>query len=790
MGTLAQALAEARAAHEAGDLARAERLYRGALEADPNHAEVWYRLGRTQRAGGRPSEAVASYRQSLRLQPDHAERHAELAEALAEQGDADGAVVSFRQALRLRPEDAEAHVGLGSALAKKGDRVRAVASYREALRLDPGHAEAHAALGVALAEQGRLDEAVASLRQALRLRPEHARAHHNLGVALAEQGQLDEAVASLRQALHLRPDYAEACYNLGNTLGKLGRAAEAAAAYRRALEIRPLYADACNNLGLALTEAGLPGEAEVLLRQAVRLRPAFAEGHNNLGLALAAQGRFAEAEAAYGEALRLNPGSVEAHTNLGSAYKEQGRLDEAQACYQFALWLDPSSPSAHWNRALAWLQAGDFERGWAEYEWRWRRKKSPPRPFRQPRWDGAPLAGRTILLHAEQGLGDTLQFVRYAAAVKARGGTVVLAGPRALLPLLASAPGVDRLVDDTGALPETDVHAPLLSLPLLLGTTLATVPGEVPYLGADAARVGRWRERLRGLAGRKVGIVWQGNPGHQWDRHRSAPLAAFAPLARVAGVSLVSLQKGEGAEQLRAAGLPVHELGEDLDREGAFLDTAAVMRCLDLVVTVDTAAAHLAGALGIPVWVALASIADWRWLRDREDSPWYPSMRLFRQQAPGQWEGVFARMASELHGQSGRRGRLPAMPVTPGELLDKLTILQIKGERITDPAKLADVRAELAAVGEVAEQACPRSEELGRLTAELRSVNAALWDVEDALRVCERQGDFGPGFVELARSVYRHNDRRAALKRQLNQLLGAPYSEQKSYASYAGPGDG
>jgi Flp pilus assembly protein TadD len=666
MGTLAQALAEAGAAYQRGDLTRAERLYRGALEADPNHAEIWYRLGRAQRAGGRLADAIVSYRQSLRLQPDHAERHAALAEALVEQGDVDGAIESFRQALRLRPEDPEAHVGLGGVLAKKGDRARAVASYREALRLAPEHAEAHAALGVALAEQGRLEEAVASLRQAVRLRPDHARAHHNLGVALAEQGRLEEAVASLRQALQLRPDYAEAYYNLGNTLGKLGRGEEAVAAYRRALEIRPLYADACNNLGLALTEAGQPGEAEVVLRQAVRLRPAFADGHNNLGLALAAQGRFAEAETAYGEALRLNPGSVEAHTNLGSAYKEQGRLPEALACYQFALWLDPASPSAHWNRALAWLQAGDFERGWPEYEWRWRRKKSPPRPFRQPLWDGAPLAGRTILLHAEQGLGDTLQFLRYAPLVKARGGSAVLACPRSLLPLLSGASGIDRLVDEAGKLPDTDVHAPLLSLPRLFRTTLATVPAEVPYLTADASRVGHWREKLQGLPGRKVGIAWQGNPRHLWDRHRSAPLVAFAPLARVAGVSLVSLQKGDGAEQLRAARLPVHELGEDLDREGAFLDTAAVMQCLDLVVTVDTATAHLAGALGIPVWVALSTIADWRWLRDRADSPWYPTLRLFRQQRLGDWRPVFRRVARGLRRLAaaagvGRRaaGRLP-----------------------------------------------------------------------------------------------------------------------------------
>jgi Flp pilus assembly protein TadD len=668
-----------------------------------------------------------------------------------------------------------------------GELARAAQLYRRAVEADPHDAEARAALGLALAEQGRLEEAVASLREALQLRPNHARAHHNLGVALAEQGRLEEAVASLREALRLRPDYAEACYNLGNTLGKLVRPDEAEAAYRRALEARPTYADACNNLGLLLTESGRHGEAAVLLRQALRLRPNQAEAHNNLGLALAGLARFAEAEAAYHEALRLKPTYVEAHTNLGSAYKEQGRLAEALACYQFALWLDPASATAHWNRALAWLQQGDYAHGWPEYEWRWKRSRGRPRPLRQPRWDGAPLQGRSILLHAEQGLGDTLQFVRYAPRVKARGGTVLLAAPRPLLALLSSVAGIDRLVDDAGPLPETDVHAPLLSLPLLFGTTLETIPANVPYLAA-ADRIERWRQRLGSLPGRKVGVAWQGNPRHPWDGHRSAPLAALAPLARLPGLTLVSLQKGPGAEQLRESELPVHDLGEEFDRgDGAFLDTAAVMKCLDLVVTVDTAVAHLAGGLGVPVWTALAAVADWRWLVGRERTPWYPTMRLFRQPAPGDWPAVFARMAQELSALAAPPPGLPLVPMTPGELLDRLTTLRIQRARLADPAQRADVRAEYAALAEVAGRACPRSAELDGLTAELSAVHAALGDVEEALRACERVGDFGPRFVELARSVCRHNDRRAALKRQINRLLGAPSSEPKAYAECETP---
>jgi hypothetical protein len=402
----------------------------------------------------------------------------------------------------------------------------------------------------------------------------------------------------------------------------------------------------------------------------VRLKPDFAEGHNNLGLALAERGDFAAAEGCYEQALRLHPRYAEAHTNLGSAFKEQGRLEEALACYELALALDPDAVSTRWNRSLAWLQLGNYAQGWPEYEWRWRRQGTPPRAFAQPRWDGAPLQGRTILLHGEQGLGDMLQFVRYAPLVKERGGTVLLAAPPGLVSLLSSCPGVERVVPENEALPPFDAHLPLMSLPAVFGTTLATVPAAVPYLAAEPERLARWRERLAGVPGFKVGTAWQGNPRHQWDRHRSFPLAQLEPLAHVEGVTLVSLQKGPGSEQLALPGdrFPVLDLGPELDGGGAaFVDTAAVMCCLDLMVCCDTAVAHLAGALGVPVWVALAAVVDWRWLLGREDSPWYPTMRLFRQDRLGKWAPVFVRMAAALERlvAERRRAEAGAVEVSP-----------------------------------------------------------------------------------------------------------------------------
>ncbi len=515
--------------------------------------------------------------------------------------------------------------------------------------------------GIRRAEAGCRGEAIQHLEAALRARPDYAAAHYNLGVALAEEHRATEAAEHFREALRLEPRYALAHYALGNVLSGQGQREEAIACYRRALESKADYAEAYNNLGLALIDAGRAGEAAVMLRQGVRLRPQAAEAHNNLGLALAALGRFAEAEACYQEALRLHPRYAEAHNNLASALQAAGRHEEALASYEVALWFQPQSASVHWNRALAWLQLGDYERGWAEYEWRWKRKKTVPRRLSQPAWDGSPLEGRTLLVYMEQGLGDQIQFLRHARLVQRRGGRVVVECPGPLLPLFSTCPGIDRLVAEQTPLPPFDVHAALLSLPHLLGTTLDTVPANVPYLAAEPSRVAAWGRVLKGIPGYRVGIAWQGNPRHRWDRHRSMPLACFAPLARVPGVRLISLQRGVGTEQLQRPGerLPVLSLPGNLDADGTFLDTAAVVAQLDLVITADTALAHLAGALGVPVWVAVSALSDWRWLLDREDTPWYPTLRLFRQTTLGDWPGVFERMAAALRDRAGGAGDSP-----------------------------------------------------------------------------------------------------------------------------------
>jgi tetratricopeptide (TPR) repeat protein len=807
MLTVPQALDLAVKHHQAGQLRRAEQIYRQILEVEPRHADalhllgvIAYQLGHHDLAidyvsravshqpdhaeahntlgvalwkKGQLREAAASYRQALRVKPHYAEAHNNLGIVLREQGELEEAATSYRQALRLRPDYAEAHNNLANALRDLGRLDEAVAGYEQALRLKPDYAEAHSNRGIALRDLGRPDEAVASHQQALRLRPDYAEAHNNLGVALKDLGRLDEAVSSYREALRLRPKYVEAYDNLATALRRQGKLEEAVAAAREAVRLKPDHAEAHNGLGTALLEQGRLEEALAHVREALRLKPNFAEAYTNLGNALMEQGRLEEAAASHQEALRLKTNYSEGHSNLAVLLMEQGKLDEAAASHQRALALQPGSPAMHKNLAITWLLMGDFERGWPEYEWRWKCEEASPPPFPQPPWDGSDLRGRTILLHAEQGLGDTLQFVRYAPLVKRRGGTALVKCQQPLVRLLRTCAGIDRLAASEADLPPFDTHAPLLSLPRIFQTTLATVPADVPYLSAPAELVGRWRGELGGAGGLRVGIAWQGSPTHKRDRRRSVPLTHFLPLARLEGVRLVSLQKGHGAEQL--AGLAdrhgIIDLGARLTD---FADTAAVMRNLDLVITVDTAVAHLAGALGVPVWVALPSPPDWRWLLGRPDSPWYPTMRLFRQRESGHWDDAFADLARELArlAAAPRRARPVLVEIAPGQLVDRITILEIKSERLTGAEDLRAVRDELDLLRATREKALPPSERLAALTAELKAVNAALWEARDAIDRCERAGDFGPHFVELARALCRQNDRRKALKGAVNELLG------------------
>ena len=644
-----------------GKLDEAIACFRQALELKPDYTEAYNNLGNVLRVHGRLNEAVTCYRRALDLKADYTEAYANLGTVLKDQGKLDEAIACFRRALERIPDFAEAHFNLGNALKEQGKLDEAITSYRRALELKPDLVHGQNNLGVAFNDQGNRAEAITCYRRALELKPDFAEGFNNLGVALKDQGELDEAIACFRRALELIPDFAEAHFNLGNALRDQGNLDEAVECYRRTLELTPDFAHGHNNLGVVFNDQGKLDQAITCYRRALELKPDFAEAHTNLGNAFKDQGNLDEAIACYRRALELTPDNATVHSNLGNAFSDQGKLDEAITCYRRAVELKPDFAEAHLNRALTWLLAGDWQRGWLEYQWRWQTKEFAPRRFSQPLWEGEPLAGKSILLHAEQGLGDTIQFIRYAAVVKQHGGTVIVECQKQLLGLLAGCPGVDRLVGQGDDLPAFDVHAPLLSVPGILKTSLETIPARIPYVIPKPAILEQWRKRLIDIDGFKIGIAWQGNPKYLGDRLRSIPLRCLAPLARIPAVRLISLQKGVGDEQLAEVRdlFPVMDLGNCLQD---FTDTCAAIRSLDLVIACDTAVAHLAGAMGAPIWVALPFVPDWRWLLDRSDSPWYPTMRLFRQTQPGDWQSVFQSIAAELAAAVSGRSSLGELP--------------------------------------------------------------------------------------------------------------------------------
>src|SRR5580658_181258 len=498
---------------------------------------------------------------------------------------------------------------------------------------------------------GRLQQAEAGYRRILAADPGHADSLHYLGLIAAAIGRHDLAVALIGRALRSRPGAADFFNNLGLSLIALGRFAEAAEAHQRAIRLEPGMAAAHNNLGNALKALDGPAAAEVHYRRALELDPGFAAAHNNLGAALADRDRLGEAESYYRAALRLDPVYPEAHNNLATSLRGQGRWEEAIEHCRRAVAQAPDHADAHYNLAWSLLLAGHYREGWREFEWRWRLEGGKgARTFDVPLWRGEPLGDRVLLLHAEQGAGDSFLFCRYVL-LAARLGRVILEVPQPLVGLLAGLPGLAGIYPAGSTLPAFHLHCPLLSLPLAFGTEIGTIPAEVPYLHADPDRVACWQRRLAPHPGPRFGLVWAGNPAQRDDRRRSIAPARFAPLAEVPGLTLVSLQKRRGDPQ--PAGLDLFDPTADLVD---YAETAALIEALDLVIGVDTGVVHLAGALGKPVWVLNRFEPYFVWLVDRTDSPWYPTLRQFRQLAPGEWDPVIESVRDALSAMEWRRG--------------------------------------------------------------------------------------------------------------------------------------
>jgi len=623
---LAQAVEQALTLHRAGRLAEADQIYRDILATDPHHVAAMHLSGVLKHQQGQSGEALRLVGAALQAQPGSADVLTSYGAILIALSRYDEALARFDAVLALRPDDAGAHYNRGNALGGLGRHGEALASYDRALAAAPG-----------LTEPGFTD------------------ALYNRGNALAALDRNQEAAASFEAALIAEPDRTDTLTNYGTALLALERCDEALASFDKALARDPDNVVVLLNRGTALIKLKRPAEAQSNYDRVLAIDPASAAALDGRGRAFAALGRFAEALDSHDQALRVTPGFVAAHVGRGNALHNMKRMEEARASYAAALAINPQDADANFNAALNRLCLGDFRDGWKQYEYRWDRKEyRAHRPnFPRPQWRGEKdLQGKVVLLTAEQGLGDAIQFVRYAPWVAALGAKVILGVHRPLAALMASVPGVSQVIADGETLPPFDLYCPLLSLPLAFETELATIPANVPYIGPSPERIARWRDRLPPNDKLRIGICWAGNSTHLNDRNRSVPLERFATLLSGARVDFVNLQKEVGASDTAILSQHgVHQLGQEFVD---FADTAAVIAMLDLVISVDTSVAHLAGAMAKAVAVLIPFSPDFRWMLDRTDSPWYPTMRLFRQSAVDDWGAPLERLCRELAALASR----------------------------------------------------------------------------------------------------------------------------------------
>jgi tetratricopeptide (TPR) repeat protein len=599
--------------HQSGEVAQAERLYRRILADTPGHVPALSNLGMAALAQGRVADAIKLLRRANALQPDHAQSALNLAEALRAAGALEEALGAYRRAALLLPSGV-VHNNIGVVLSGLGRADEALAAFREAARIDPQYADAHANAGRLLLQAHAPREAAACLRAACSLQPA-ASYLADLALALGEAGDIEDGIAACHEAMARDPRYTPARLNLAHLLVRRRRYAEATETCQAALLLAPNNADLHCTLAAAAVMTGQYEKAIAASHRAIALQPRLAAAWFNLGLALERRGD---------------------HEGAGAAQRE-------------ALAIEPTFAGAELKLAHALLAQGDYAAGWAHFEARWRTAEHVSlfqHLIDKPCWHGEPLNGARILLHWEQGYGDTLMLLRYVPLVAARGGTVFLIVQPALQAIASGLPGV-TLVTDPDDIPAVDLHCPLFSLPGIFATTPQTIPSPQPYLTPDAVLVKQWRQRIHSCnesAVRRIGLVWAGSADHKGDATRSIPLPDMAPLLGVPGVNWFSLQRDlrpGDAEWLAGPGAPITQLGPEL-RD--FADTAAALANLDLLITVDTAVCHLAGALGVPVWLLLAPAPEWRWALDVERSQWYNSVRPWRHD--GDWAGLIGRIAA------------------------------------------------------------------------------------------------------------------------------------------------
>lgn len=797
--SLAAALVQEAIGHGVrGSFAEAIALLTRAVGLEPAFADAHYNLGVACRSADQTSAALTAFEQAVSLKPDWPEAHFNLGNCYQDMGCTPQAIRCFEAALRQRPHYPKALNNLASLLLEQGASRRADELLQRAVRLQPNYPQALYNLARVCRKQRRLPEALGYVERAVRLRPALPLYGILMADLLSSLGRVQESRDLLARLLKRHPQEQDAIAKIASLLCKQGDDAAALAVLDRAI------ADGVAPTAMLKRRVGILqklrrwDDAHQEIVRLLEINPDHPAGWKLKGIACLERCDVDGAINAFERSLVLSPGDVQIHCALATALCLARRFTESRQVLDQVLLLQPDFLPARMNLAMLALSDGDFAEGWREFEWRLLADQGRPPKISVPDWKGEPLRNKTILLRAEQGLGDTFQFIRFAREFSSQGAQVVVECQKSACELISRAPGVQQVIAQGEPLPPIDFQLPLLSIAGRLKTTLSTLPCQVPYLFAEPARVAGWQKRLRPLGKIVVGIAWQGNRCYRGDQFRSMPLAHFRALAEVPRVSLVSLQKHEGVEQLKGElGFQVHHFTDELDVDGPFRDTAAIVRACDLIVSSDTALVHLAGAMAVPTWVALGYSAEWRWLREGMTSPWYPTMRLYRQTRINDWPGVFRQMAGDLTAAlfHDHTSLLPPAPwltpppvlniaISPGDLIDKFLILSLKQQRLVDEAQQRYVQVELDSIRS-ASAAClsGSTHDLGRLVEELRLVNERLWVIEEELRKCEYAQDFGPRFVSLARSVYQTNDQRASIKRQINVLLASPLREEKSFQS-------
>ena len=789
-----------------GKIQEAEAIYKELITAGTRNHIIYGNLATIYGMQSKLDDCIKFLRKALEIKPNFTDAHNNLGNALKLQGELPAAINSYSNALKLKPDDPDTHMNLGIALKDQGDLNAAIDSYNKALELKPNYPEAHFNLGITLKHQGDLTAAITSYKTAVQLKTNFPEAHLNLGVALKDQGDLNAAIDSYNKALELKPNYPEAHFNLGIALKDQGNLNAAIDSYNKALDLKPNYPEAHFNLGVALKDQGDLNAAIDSYNKALELKPNYREAHNNLGALFGKKGKPNEAINSYKQSLKLKSDCPEAHYNIGNAFQELGDINTAIDSYNTALGLNPNYPEAHWNYSLTLLLGGDYKKGWDKYEWRTKRKKNASEPHALPKcdqWSGefALKQIKQLLLVSEQGLGDTLQFMRYATALKNEGISISLCAQPKLHSLIQTS-GIDPSpLTPKQANQVTEGHwIPLLSVPRLLKVSPENPIITEPYIKTTEELTEKWSGLLDAKVKPIVGINWQGNPKTEERRllGRSLTLEAFAPITGSSQISLVSLQKGFGSEQLETCSFKDRFVScqDQINETWDFLETAAIIANCDLIITSDTSVAHLAGGMGKTTWLLLKKVPEWRWGLEGDTTFWYPSMRLFRQDEQGDWNKVMERVAEALQehfgGNSTPNKPAPApqpalkpepiqdilAPISLGELIDKITILHIKTQHLQGTA-LENVKKELHALETTLKDLQLNVDDT--LIQRLKEVNQGLWQIEDDIRDQERQNNFGETFIRLARSVYQQNDQRAAIKKEINTTYGSDFVEEKSY---------